>query len=80
MTQQSKHEFRVHKAIRRMIEQEMTVRPFVTKEGTLIHYVDGYPLTAEQILELDEKYDLTHIAVAEYAMRQQEEQEKKKPS
>lgn len=62
-------ESRLHRAIRKMIERKMTVRTFVTHEGRMIRNVNGYNLTAEQILELDLKGELTNCGIAEFARR-----------
>ena len=44
-----------------MIAQQMNVsRAFVKSEGSLMHAVNGHLLTAEQVLELDSKKELTN--------------------
>lgn len=68
-------ESRRHKAIRKMIAQKMNVsRPFVTHEGKMIYPVNGYLLTAEQILELDSRNELTSWGIRDLAKRVEEEQ------
>jgi hypothetical protein len=65
------------KAVRKMIAQRMNVsRAFVTSDGSLVHAVNGYLLTTEQIVELDSKNELTSWGVREYALRFDEERRK----
>jgi len=52
-----------------MVERKMHVRTFVTYEGQMIFNVNGYNLTAEQILELASKNGLTSWSIPEYAKR-----------
>ncbi len=60
------YESRLHSAIRRMIERKMTVNSFVTHDGRMIHNVNGYNLTADQVLELDSKNQVTPWGIVEY--------------
>ena len=67
-TNQPKYESRSHRAIRKMIALRMSVgRAFVTHEGKMVHPVNGYLLTSEQILELDGKNELTSWGIREFA-------------
>jgi hypothetical protein len=50
-----------------MIERKMTVRSFVTHDGSMIRNVNGYNLTGEQILELDSVGGLTSWGIARFA-------------
>lgn len=59
MPHQQQYETQIHKAVRKMIERKMTVNTFVTHDGQMIRNVNGYNLTAEQILDLDSKGELT---------------------
>jgi hypothetical protein len=73
MTEQSEFESRFHRAVRKMIERKMSIHTFVTHEGKMIHNVDGrYNLSAEYILELDSRDELTSFGVAEYARKHDE--------
>jgi len=63
------YESRLHRAVRKMVERKMHVQSFVTYEGQMICNVNGYNLTAKQILELDSKNGLTSWGIREYAKR-----------
>jgi hypothetical protein len=69
MDQQQQYESRLHRAVRKMIERKMNVRTFVTYDGKMIRNVNGYNLTAEQILELDSKGELTAWGITEFAQK-----------
>ena len=65
---EAKYETPIHRAIRKMIAQKMNVgHAFVTHEGKMVHPVNGYLLTTEQILELDSKHELTSWGIREFA-------------
>jgi hypothetical protein len=69
MLTQHQYQSRLQAAVRKMIKRKMTVRCFVTHDGKMIHNVNGYNLTGEQILELDSKRQLTAWGIAEFARR-----------
>jgi hypothetical protein len=56
-------------AVRKMIKRKMTVTTFVTHDGKMIHNVNGYNLTGEQILELDSKGQLTAWGISDFSRR-----------
>src|SRR5713226_5287194 len=63
-----RYESNLHRAVRKMIAQRMSVgHTFVTHEGKMVHPVNGYLLTTEQILELDSKNELTSWGIREFA-------------
>jgi len=63
-------ESKLHGAIRRMIARNIHVsKPFVTSEGTMVLSVNGYLLTAKQILELSAKNQLTSWGIRDCANR-----------
>ena len=67
------YESRLHKAIRKMIVQKISVSSaFVTHEGKMVFPINNYLLTAEQILELDSKNELTGWGIREFAERFEE--------
>src|SRR5713226_6770950 len=69
-----RYESRFHRAIRKMIAQRMSVgHTFVTHEGKMVHPVNGYLLTTEQILELDATNELTSWGIREFAERLEKE-------
>jgi len=58
-----------------MIAQKMNVSSaFVTHEGKMVFPVSGFLLTADQILELDSKNELTSWGIREFARRFEEKQ------
>jgi hypothetical protein len=59
-----------------MIDRKMTVRTFVTHDGQMIRNVNGYNLTAEQILELDSNSELTPWGISEFARKYEEKLKK----
>src|SRR5713226_7446411 len=63
-----RYESNLHRAVRKMIAQRMSVgHTFVTHEGKMVHPVNGYLLTTEQILELDARNELTSWGIREFA-------------
>ena len=73
------YESKLHKAIRKMIAQKMSIsRAFVTHEGKMVYPVNGYILTVEQILELDSRNKLTSWGIHDLATRAEEEQRTKR--
>jgi len=51
-----------------MIALKMSVgHSFVRRDGKMVHPVNGYLLTTEQILELDSKNELTSWGIREFA-------------
>ena len=74
-------ESKLHKAIRKMIAQKMNVsHAFVTHEGKMVHPVNGYLLTTEQILDLDSRNELTSWGIRDFAKRLEQEQREKHES
>lgn len=50
-----------------MIERKMTLQRFFTHEGRMLHHINGYNLTGEQILELDVRNEFIVWGTAKYA-------------
>ncbi len=68
MANQQGYESRIRRAIRKMIAQRISVgKAFVTHEGEMVHPVNGYLLTTEQILNLDSKNEMTSWGIREFA-------------
>jgi hypothetical protein len=65
-----RYESRIHRAIRKMIAQKMTVgNAIVRHDGKMVYPVNGYLLTTEQILDLDSKNELTSWGIRELSDR-----------
>jgi hypothetical protein len=75
MSAQPKFEFPIQRAVRRMVDRNMLVRTFVTHEGRMIRHVNGYNLTADQILRLDSNGELTSEGIETFARKWAEQQE-----
>jgi hypothetical protein len=70
MTKQPEYEHPINRAIRKMIAMKMSVgKALVRHDGKMVHPVNGYLLTSEQILELDSKNELTSWGIRELAER-----------
>src|ERR1700720_1290206 len=70
MKKQAGYEFPINRAIRKMIAMKMNVgKALVRHDGKMVHPVNGYLLTSEQILELDSKNELTSWGIRELAER-----------
>jgi hypothetical protein len=70
MTKQPDYEYPINRAIRKMIAMKMNVgNAMVMHDGKMVHPVNGYLLTSEQILELDSKNELTSWGIRDFAER-----------
>lgn len=68
MNLRPQYESKIHKAIRKMIGQKLSVgAALVTQEGKMVYPVNGYLLTTEQILKLDSKNELTSWGIHDLA-------------
>jgi hypothetical protein len=70
MTKRAEFEYPINRVIRKMIAMKMNVgKALVRHDGKMVHPVNGYLLTSEQILELDSKNELTSWGIREFAER-----------
>jgi hypothetical protein len=70
---QQQYESQLHSAVRKMIEHTMNVENWLTPEGKLVHTVNGYNVTAEQLLKLDSEGELTAWGITEFAREYEKE-------
>jgi hypothetical protein len=67
MVNRNQYQSRLQATVRKMINRKMTVTSLITREGKMIHHINGYILTGEQILELDSAGRLTPWGIVEFA-------------
>jgi hypothetical protein len=72
MSDPQRFEYPIQRAVRMAAERGMFVCAFVTSDGKIIHHIDGYNLTAEQVLQLDSNNELTPEGVRRFAFEYEE--------
>ena len=54
-------------AVQKLLDQKMSLTPFVTDQGKMIYCVGGYNLTAAEVLDLDSRGKLNLAGIEELA-------------
>jgi hypothetical protein len=68
MSNPRRFEYPIQRAVRMAAERGMFVHVFVTSYGKMIHHIEGYNLTTEQVLHLDSTNQLTIEGIRSFAV------------